>query len=113
MEKKTIIRIPALPFALMYGAISAVIGLIIGIFSAIFWNSIFSFMSSMPTYTPPSWTGFGLLFGTTAVVFFPIMMFAFGLLQGLIFAVLYNFLAPRIGGIKLYFEAEPHPVTTQ
>lgn len=37
---------------------------------------------------------------------YPIIMFVSGLIQGLIVAVLYNFLAPRIGGIKVYFQEE-------
>jgi hypothetical protein len=35
MEGKTVMRIPAMPFALMLGAISAVIGLIVGVIMAI------------------------------------------------------------------------------
>ena len=113
MEGKTVIRISAIPFALMYGAVSAVIGLIIGIFFAIFWTPIFSSMNSMPGYTGLPWGYFGILFGVGAIVIFPIMMFASGLIQGLIIAVLYNFLAPRIGGIKLYFQEETRSPTPQ
>ena len=113
MEGKTVIRIPALPFGLMYGAVSAVIGLIVGIIFATFWTSIFSFMTSVPGYSGPSWTGLGFLFGVGAIVMFPIIMFVSGLIQGLLIAVLYNFLAPRIGGIKLYFQEEPRPTTPQ
>jgi ABC-type lipoprotein release transport system permease subunit len=113
MEGKTVIRIPALPFGLMYGAISAVIGLIIGIFLAIFWTSLFSFMGSAQGYTPTFWNGFGLIFGLGAIVMFPTIMFVSGLVQGLIIAVLYNFLAPRIGGIKLYFQEELKAATPQ
>lgn len=51
-------------------------------------------------------TGFGMLFGLGSVILFPIMGFIGGLIQGLIIAVIYNFLAPRIGGIKLRFEEE-------
>ena len=113
MEGKTVIRLSAMPFALMYGAISAVIGFIIGVFMAIFWTSIFSFTTSIPGHTAPPWTGFGILFGVGAIVFFPILMFAFGLVQGLIIAALYNFLAPRIGGIKLYFQEDTRSPTPQ
>jgi hypothetical protein len=41
-----------------------------------------------------------------AIVIMPILTFALGFIQGIIFAGLYNFLAPRIGGIKLNFEEE-------
>jgi hypothetical protein len=47
---------------------------------------------------------FQIFFGIGAIVLFPIMGFISGLIQGLIFAVVYNFLAPKIGGIKLQFD---------
>lgn len=106
MGEKTIARIPAMPFALMWGAISGIIGLIMGIFMAIFWASTFSMITSMPNYTGPPLTGFGIIFGVGAIVFFPVVMFAMGLVQGLIMASVYNFLAPRIGGIRLQFKEE-------
>jgi riboflavin transporter FmnP len=109
MEEKTIIRIPAMPFALMWGAIEAAIGLIAGVIAAIFWTSIMSWATSLPNYQGPPLTGLGVIFGIGAIVIFPIMGFIGGLLQGLIFAVVYNFLAPRIGGIKLHFKEESRP----
>ena len=112
MERKTIARIPAMPFALMYGAISAVIGLIMGIIFAAFFGPIFQFASSQPGYTGPSLTPFALIFGEGAIVTFPIGMFVSGLITGLIFAAVYNFLAPRIGGIKLYFQPEQQSAAT-
>jgi ABC-type lipoprotein release transport system permease subunit len=113
MERKTIARIAVLPFGLMYGAISAVIGVIIGIIFAVIFTPMFYYTTSLPNYTGPSLSFFGFLFGIGAIVIFPIVMFVSGLIQGLIMAVLYNFLAPRIGGIKLYFREEPRPATTQ
>lgn len=38
----------------------------------------------------------------------PIIGFVGGLIQGAIFAALYNFLAPRMGGIRLRFKEESH-----
>jgi ABC-type lipoprotein release transport system permease subunit len=113
VERKTITRIPAMPFALMYGAINAVIGLVMGVIFALFFVPIFTFASSQPGYTGPSLTAFGFIFGIGAIVTFPIGMFVSGLIMGLIFAGVYNFLAPRIGGIILYFQTEPKPVATQ
>jgi hypothetical protein len=107
VERKTITRIPAMPFALMYGAISAVIGLIMGIFFAVSFGPIFLLATSQSGYTGPSFTPFAFIFGVGAIVIFPIGMFVSGLITGLIFAAVYNFLAPRIGGIKLYFEEQP------
>jgi len=88
----------------MFGAISAIIGVIIGIIFTVIFSPIFSYTTSMPNYAGPSLGVFGFLFGVSAIVIFPIAMFVAGLIQGLIFAVVYNFLAPRIGGIILYFQ---------
>jgi len=106
MEAKTIRNIPAVPFALMNGAISAIIGLIAGIIMAISWTSI---MSMIPTTADVNLTGLGVIFGVGAIIVMPIAGFIGGLIQGLIIAVIYNFLAPRIGGIKLRFEEESQP----
>jgi hypothetical protein len=106
MGEKTISRIPAMPFALMMGAVSGILGLIMGVFMSAFWASILSLIESNPSYTRPSLPGFSVFFGIWAIIFFPVAMFAMGLVQGLIMAVVYNFLAPRIGGIRLQFKGE-------
>jgi len=102
MEERTIRAIPPMPFAVMMGAIAAVIGLIVGIIFAVASTAIMS-MFTVPGSTIDL-TGFGLLFGLGAIIIMPISMFIVGLIEGLIIAVIYNFLAPRIGGIKLQFE---------
>jgi hypothetical protein len=106
MEERTIEAIPAVPFAVMLGAIAAVIGLIIGIIYAVAFSAI---MSLIPTTAGIDLTGLGVLFGVGAIIIMPIMGFIGGLIEGLIIAVLYNFLAPRIGGIKLRFKEEYRP----
>jgi len=95
MEEKTIKAIPAVPLGLMMGAISAVIAFI---------ASIIMVLLMMPalTYAPGfEWVG---LLGALWVVVIPVVVFVVGFIQGLIVAVVHNFLAPRIGGIKLRFE---------
>ena len=104
MEEKTITRIPPMPLAMMLGTIGAVLGLIGGLITAGFWVSIASLASSMPGYQGPPLGAFQIFFGIGAIVLFPILGFVSGLLQGLIYAVIYNFLAPRIGGIRLHFD---------
>lgn len=107
MGEKTIQSIPVLPFAMMLAVISAVIGLIVGLFFAFIFGAA---MSTVPSTVLPGTTiDFGLmgaLFGMGAVISMPIGGFIGGLIQGLILAVLYNFLAPRIGGIKIRFKEE-------
>jgi len=95
MEEKTIKAIPAVPLGLMMGAISSVIAFIAAIIMVLF-------MLPYATYTRGfEWiSGLG---GLWALVV-PIAVFIVGFIQGLIVAVLYNFLAPRIGGIKIRFE---------
>jgi uncharacterized membrane protein len=104
MEEKTITRIPAMPLALMLGTIGAVFGLIGGLIAAASWTAIMSTITSMPNYQGPTAPFLGVFFGIGAIILFPIMGFISGLVQGLIVAVVYNFLAPKIGGIKLQFD---------
>ena len=105
MEEKTIQNIPVIPFALMYACISAAIGLIIGLFYAVAFGSIFAAINNAAS--APINLGFlGLFFGVAAIVGVPIISFIAGLIMGLIIAVVYNFLAPRIGGIKVRFKEE-------
>lgn len=96
-----------MPFAMMMGAINAVMGLIGGVIVAIFATAIMSIMSEVPNGFNSNGfnsTGFGVLFGLGSIIAFPILGFIGGLIQGLIFAVIYNLLAPMIGGIKLRFQ---------
>jgi hypothetical protein len=115
MEEKTIQSVPVVPFAMMMAVISAIIGLIMGIIFAGLFGAV---LSSIPSTVLPG-TGttvnFGMLsalFGLGAVISMPIAGFIGGLIQGLIIALLYNFLAPRIGGIKLRFKESPSPLQT-
>ena len=104
LEEKTIKYIPVVPLAMMLGVISAVIGLIMGIIFALTFGSI---MPSLPgTDEVFSNTLFRILFGVGSLVLMPVMGFVGGFIQGAIIAVLYNFLAPKIGGIKLRFKEE-------
>ena len=79
----------------MMGAISAVIAFIAAIVMVLFMRPFFRYAPGF------EWiVGLG---GLWALVV-PIAVFIVGFIQGLIVAVVYNFLAPRFGGIKLRFE---------
>ena len=93
-----------MPLALMLGTIGAVFGLIGGLIAAASWTAMMSMIAGMPNYQGPSASFLGVFFGISAIILFPIMGFISGLLQGLIVAVVYNFLAPKIGGVKLQFD---------
>jgi hypothetical protein len=109
MNEKTIQSIPLMPFALMLACISAVIGLIIGIIYALVFSAIFSAIPSTVPTTGIDLSFFQILFGAGAIIMGPILGFIGGLIQGLVYAALYNFLAPRIGGIKVRFKEESPP----
>jgi len=95
MEEKTIKAVPAVPLGLMMGAISAVIAFVAAIIMVLVMLPAF-------TYTP-GFEWFGVL-GALWVVAIPVIVFVVGFIQGLVVAVVHNFLAPRIGGIKLRLE---------
>jgi len=92
VEEKVIKAIPAVPFGLMMGAVSAVIAFIAAIVMVLFMMPYFTFARGF------EWiAGLG---GLWALVL-PMAVFIVSFVQGLIIAVVYNFLAPRIGGIRL------------
>jgi hypothetical protein len=64
-------------------------------------------MSSLPSSSGISnMGGFGALFGVIFMVIMPIAGFIGGLTEGAVIAFLYNFFAPRIGGVKIRFKEE-------
>jgi hypothetical protein len=69
---------------------------------AVIFGAIFAAIPSSTTGV--NLTGLGIIFGEGAVIVVPIKAFVGGLIGGLILAVVYNFLAPRIGGIKDRFK---------
>lgn len=108
MTEKTIQSIPVMPFALMLACINAVIGLIIGIFYALFFGALHAMIPSTAS-TAIGLTLFRIIFGVGALIIMPIIGFIGGLIQGLLCAALYNFLAPRIGGIRVRFKEDQQP----
>lgn len=111
MGEKTIQKIPVLPFAKMLAVISAIIGLIIAIISALGFEGLAFFISSMLEFLPGTAIASFIkqLFtaiGVGAVILIPIIGFIGGLVLGSVVAALYNFLAPRVGGIRLRVKEE-------
>lgn len=111
MEEKTIQAIPVGPFALICGCIGAAIGLIMGIFCAAVFGAMFSTILSNIAQTTGTTVlhpgALSIIFGVGAIIVMPILSFIGGLIHGAIIAVLYNFIAPRIGGIKIRFKEDP------
>ena len=108
-EVKTIIKIPVRAVALMGGAIEAILGLIVGIIkaigigagaptctSAMAGGAVSTLISSMPGGTAGA--------VVVAIVGGVVGGFIAGYIVTAIIALIYNGLAPRIGGIKLELE---------
>jgi hypothetical protein len=90
----------------MLGVISAVIGLISGIIVALLFGSMPSVIPTTATNQIIALEWFRILFSIGSIIIMPILGFAGGFIQGVIYAALYNFLAPKIGGIQLHFKTE-------
>lgn len=84
----------------MLGAISGMAGFIAGLITAVLSSEIISLIPNLTERT----VILDVLLGESAIIIFPIIAFIGGFVEGLIIAVIYNYLAPRIGGIKLSFE---------
>ena len=95
-KKLEIKRVGALSLGKIVGAVYATIGLIIG---AIF--SCASLVGAAAAATASDVPIIGFLFGIGAIFIMPIFYGVMGFLTGLIAAVVYNFVAGRIGGIEL------------
>jgi membrane associated rhomboid family serine protease len=101
-ELRTIKRVPVGTLALIVAVINAVISFIYGVFSAIF---ILGSAASLNAILPEGVSiGSGATLGITVIITATIGGFIGGYIVTAIVALLYNWLAPRIGGIKLEFE---------
>ncbi len=101
-----------MPFALMYAVIAAIIGLIFGIFYGVIFGAVFSNIT-LPTTNNPFLGWMGILFGVGAVIVTPIISFVMGFIVSALVALLYNFLAPRMGGVRVRFKEEYRPTQQQ
>lgn len=98
MEIKTIKRIDIMKFALNIGLISGVLGLVAGILVALF-------ISAMRSLVPfAELSALMAIGGFVAIVAYPVMYFIYGFIGSAIAAILYNFIAPHVGGIKIEVE---------
>ena len=83
--------------AKLSGAMYAAMGFIFGAFMAL--------ISLFRTGAAASQSGImGVVFGMGAIIFLPIMYGILGLVSGFIGALIYNFIAGKIGGIEIVTE---------
>lgn len=100
-EIKEIKSIPVVPFALITGAIFAVIIFIWTILIALFG---ISFLAYLPVQNTGSVLGSGVVGALILIIVGTIMAFIVGFIMYAIIAIFYNLLAPKLGGIKLELE---------
>lgn len=88
------------------GALYAALGLIIGVFFALFAliGAGFAGMAAQDDNAPAFLSA---MFGVGAVVLFPLFYGLLGLVGGAVCAAIYNLLARMIGGLEVEMEAEP------
>jgi len=95
---KEIKSVQVLPFALMIGVITAVIGFL---YVLVF---VLPMMLLMPAPGMEEMLGFGAVFGGLMLIITPVLSFILGFILYVIIALVYNVLAPIIGGVKVELE---------
>jgi len=101
---KEIKSIPVWSFALIVALVLAITMFIFSIVMSILGSSMFSmmpFFNEMPMMNFNNYSVMGALY---YIVMMPIMMFICSFLIAALAALIYNLLAPRVGGIKLGLE---------
>lgn len=103
-DVKEIERIPVVSFALIVSLVLAITMFVVSIIMAIFGISVYQmmpFFNVMPMMNYIVYSGMAVLW---FVVIMPIMMFIGGFIITAFATIIYNLLAPRIGGIKFEYK---------
>jgi hypothetical protein len=100
---KEIKGIPVISFALIFAIVLAITMFVVGIVMVLLRYPMYTMMHYL-NVTPIN--GFhpvfvGSIFPVYFIVVMPIMVFIFGFLVTALATIIYNFIAPKIGGIKL------------
>jgi hypothetical protein len=98
-------RVGVWSVARLYGGVSAVMGLVAGLFFGLAATLTGLTGAMSPAFRPQGGGfaagGIGALFGVGAIIFLPIVYGVFGLVGGAIGAALYNLFAGTFGGIEV------------
>ncbi|REG85352.1 hypothetical protein [Algoriphagus antarcticus] len=86
--------------AKIYGLTLGVLGFVIGIFYALFMSAFSGLLGD--TFPISNAGGLGLIM----VIVFPIMYGFLGFIMGALGAVVYNFVASKIGGLEIQLSTE-------
>jgi uncharacterized membrane protein YeaQ/YmgE (transglycosylase-associated protein family) len=89
MAMKEVKKVDVVSFATVMGFIYAVFGFIVGIFTVL--------LGSVGAMVGMN-IGF---FGIIAIIVYPIMLFILGFIGAAICAIVYNYIASKVGGIKI------------
>ncbi|GAB3562311.1 hypothetical protein GCM10027578_04480 [Spirosoma luteolum] len=93
--KQEITRLDTMSVALVYGALLGGLGLVFALLFLVFGSVMGSLMGR---------SGMSALVGggVFMVILLPLLYGLFGFIIGAVFAGVYNLVAPRVGGIKMY-----------
>lgn len=119
LEGIEVIKIPEVPFALILSAIGAVWAFIAGLVMAAVISPMFSLFTTLPEAsnisanftnitgaTMPSgaeFGAFGALVTILLIIGMPILVFVFGFIWNVLFALFYNYIVTRVSKIQLEF----------
>ncbi|MCK9152002.1 hypothetical protein [Methanobacterium alcaliphilum] len=100
-EIKEIKSIPVVQFALVVGGITGILGLIWSFLITLFGVSLLTFVPSQQLSTVIAGGIFGAIF---IILFVTISSFIMGFVTYALIAIIYNFLASKIGGVRIELE---------
>lgn len=96
-EKKELKSIKIVPYTLMNSSLSAVWGLVLAIILLIVAGTF----SVMLPSDFSAFAGFLVALGVAGLVVFPVGSFLLSITQSFLYALIYNLLVPKLGGIKI------------
>lgn len=96
-------KIGVLSLGKILGLLYAMMGLIVGALYSLFTLIGLSMSQAFSPSSGPALV-FGLIFGIGAIIFLPVFYGVMGFIVGIVTAVLYNFIASKLGGLE--FEVE-------
>ncbi|BDZ67429.1 hypothetical protein [Methanobacterium ferruginis] len=101
VDIKEIKHIRAAPFTLMSSSIHAILAFIAAILIVLFFGSIAAFIPGAGMFA-----AFIAVLGLAIIILYPLTAFFWNILSAFVVALLYNLIAPKVGGIKLGMEGD-------